>query len=92
MLVLVLTAAGGQFAQNKCVGAARQCGSARSRSSSPSASPFIMADSLLSATYYGGDNAWRFWLAACCFFNPAAALGRGRVARRPVARDASSSP
>ena len=93
MLVLVLTAAGGLVAHQVRRGAASasKCGSsALSRSLIPvCVASFIMADSLLSATYYGGDNAWRFWLAAVLVHLAPLPLSAAAAWReRPVTRDA----
>ena len=94
MLVLVLTAAGGLVAQNKCVEARRERAKVWIKRALKIVIPvcvasFIMADSLLSATYYGGDNAWRFWLAAVLVHLAPLPLSAAAAWReRPVTRDA----
>ena len=94
MLVLVLTAAGGLVAQNKCVEARRERTKVWIKRALKIVIPvcvasFIMADSLLSATYYGGDNAWRFWLAAVLVHLAPLPLSAAAAWReRPVTRDA----
>ena len=90
MLVLVLTAAGGLAAQHKCAEARRERAKVWIKRALKVVVPvcvvsFVMTDALLSATYYGGDGAWRSGSRRC-------SCTSSRSRSRPRPRGASARP